>query len=597
MEVKEGKKSAAEFHKLAIAGLQKKIGSPSIGNVTGGTAGNYYSPELSPDFLELPQTKTEQWNYFRWFYEKHPYVGQAIDMHKELPLSQVRIGMPECRNEELGRKALRFCKKWAQKVNLLDFLKEVVWHYYTLGIAPTFAEDTSPEMPKEVTHEPSREIVDGQVLEKWTKYEDADQRAKKWLRKNYKGWTKLRVVPPENVRIETFDFTDRVLIEVVPDAKSREIVQRSDMGDLQAKEIVKSMDPVIVEAIRMGKNLPINTNPDEGSFMHIITRNGNSTNPYGSSILERCLRSLILQDKARQALAQITARHMTPYRLVSAENMDNVQTEELRAMVDLALQDPDYSIVTNFEVRWEEVGADQRVPDWSWLFDMVNQHLYAGLGVTEGLLTGESSYSGEQISLDVINKRYLFLRETLQNYVQNTLFKPMCEKMGFIEYDEDGDRVVITPTLSFSRMPVGRSQDTFDSLMNLYQKGSLPVDVILDHMNIDPKTAKEKLLEDLFTVNDSTFNEMVRSVYNDVAQKLAQGSNITEKVAEHLNLDYTKPKEEGMSRFASVQEKGYEQGFKEGFDFKSAMDDMKREIMNGVTDNLKGYLEEFFSRK
>jgi hypothetical protein len=113
--------------------------------------------------------------------------------------------------------------------------------------------------------------------------------------------------------------------------------------------------------------------------------------------------------------------------------MDAADVENLREQVDMALQDPDYSIIANFQINWEEMGADQRLLDLSGEYDLTNSQLYSGLGVTEGLLSGESSYSGDRINLEVINTRYMLLREQIQEMVENHFFKPMCARMGFIE--------------------------------------------------------------------------------------------------------------------------------------------------------------------
>jgi len=93
------------------------------------------------------------------------------------------------------------------------------------------------------------------------------------------------------------------------------------------------------------------------------------------------------------------------------------------------------------------------------------------------------------------------------------------------------------------------NRDTFDALYNLYQKGSLDVETILELLNLDPVTVREKLEKDLFTVNDPTFNEVLRGIYGDVGRALAEKSNAVEKIAENLGLKYTPPKEEGDGRF------------------------------------------------
>jgi hypothetical protein len=175
--------------------------------------------------------------------------------------------------------------------------------------------------------------------------------------------------------------------------------------------------------------------------------------------------------------------------------------------------------------------------------------MYAGLGVTESLLSGESSYSGDRINLEVINTRYMLLREELQDMVEAKILEPMCRRMGFIEVDEDGVETVLTPSLSFTRLALRDNSDTFDALYNLYNKGSLDVDVILELLNIDPHTTAEKLKRDVFTLNDSTFNEVLRGIYTEAGRSLAENSDVIARIAEHLGLKYIPKKEEEPGRF------------------------------------------------
>lgn len=531
--------------KVITSAMRAKVAFPMSGGVQSGSGGNFYSPELSTDFLELPQSIDEQRNFYRFFYDYDPFVGQAIDLHTELPLSKLRIGMPEARNRELAEKAMRFCTKWAKRNKLLQRLMEITHEWNLIGEVNVFVEDTNPDLPREVREQMIREITaDGQLLERWEEYPDADEREIKWLNQNYKGWTAVRILPPEQVRVESFPFTDEKLVELVIDSKTKAIIQQAENGDDRAMKIARSMPQAIIDAVLQGTNVPLNTDPDAGSFVHVMARKRSPYEPRGKSILGRCLRTLVFRDKVRQSLTSIASRHMTPYRLVYGLDMNDEQTDALREQVDLALQDPDYSIITNFEVQWQEMGADQRLPDWSWVFELTDKQMYAGLGVTESLLSGESSYSGDRIHLEVINTRFMLLREMLQDLVEEYFFQPMCRRMGFVEEDEDGNMEVIVPKLSFTRLALRDTQDTYDALFNLYQKGSVPIDVILDLLNIDPITAAEGLKRDLFTLNDSAMNETLRAVYGKVGDQLVDGTEVTAKVAQNLGLKYTKPKED-----------------------------------------------------
>jgi hypothetical protein len=515
-----------------------------------GIGGNFYSPELSTDFLELPQSLHEQWNYYRFFYRSEPFVGQAVDLHTELPISKVRIGMAKAKNRDLAVKATRFCERWAQNIGLLHRLLSITHDRNLIGEVFIWCEDANDEMPREIREEEVRLLQeDGSAVEQWVTRSDADERAVKWLKKNYKGWTSIRVLPPEQIRMESFNFTDERIFELIPDSKTKDIIEKAKAGDKAAVRVVESMPPDVVKAVVEGSNIPLNTDPMAGSFVHYLANRKSDYDPRGRSILERCMRALVYRDKLRQAQTSIASRHMTPIRIVFGEDLDAADVEALRDQVDMALQDPDYSIIANFQVNWEEMGADQRLLDLSSEYDLTDRQLYAGLGVTEGLLSGESAYSGDRINLEVINTRYMLLREQLQDLVENAFFEPMCRRMGFIEEDEDGEERVIVPTLSFTRLALRDNRDTFDALYNLYQKGSLDVDTILELLNLDPVAVRERIERDLFTVNDPTFNEVLRGVYGDAGRAIAENSDAAEKIAKVLGLKYEKPKEEGGGRF------------------------------------------------
>lgn len=552
-----GRASAGKPRRVMAAAMKSRVGS--LGGGLGGAdsiegaGGNFYSPELSTDFLELPQSLHEQWNYYRFFYRSEPFVGQAVDLHTELPISKVRIGVPKAKNEALARASTNFCIKWAKKVRLLDRLLAITHERNLIGEVFIWCEDVSPDMPEELAYEIQRVLTEGgEAVERKIKREDGDERAANWLKKNYRGWTSIRCLPPEQVRVRSFNFTNERILELVPDSETKKVISQATSGDPAAKRVVESMPPEVVKAVLEGKNIPLNTDPDAGSYCYYLANKKSDYEPRGHSILERCIRILVYRDKLRQAQTSIASRHMTPIRIVWGEDLNTNDVEALRDQIDMALQDPDYSIVANFEVRWEEMGAEQRLLDLGNEYDLSDRQLYAGLGVTEGLLSGEAAYSGDRINLEVINTRYMLLREQLQELVEDNFFRPMCARMGFVEEDEDGDLRVLVPTLSFTRLALRDNRDTFDALYNLYQKGSLDIDTILELLNLDPVMVREKIERDLFTVNDPTFNEVLRGIYGEVGRSLSDNSDVAEKIAASLGLNYVKPTE-GGGRFAKIR--------------------------------------------
>lgn len=535
--------------KMAMGGGSGAFGGlGGTGGTIEGSGGNFYSPELSPDFLELPQSIDEERNYYRFFAENDPFVAQALDLHTELPISKIRLAKPVASNVELAEKALEFCDWWSEEIDLLQHLLWITWHYHAIGEVHIFMEDTNPDPPEELRTEVWREMTeDGEIIEDVREFEDADQREFDWLMKNYQGFTALRIIPPEQIHMESFPLTDEKLFDFIPDSKLRGIIQKAQEGDPRAAKIAESYPKWIVEKVLNGENIPLDTDPYSGSFLHYMARKPYPYAPRGQSMLKRCIRELIYFDKCRQAQTSIASRHMTPMRIVWAADMDAADIDMLREQVDLALADPDFSIITNFEVHWDEMGVDNRLLDLQGEYDMHLRKMYSGLGVTESLLSGESSYSGERINLEVINTRYMLLRNRLKHFVEKYLFKPMCRRLGFVEEDSFGRERVIYPRLSFTRLGIRDDPDTRDFLYNLYLKNSLDIDTILESVNLDPKEVHERLHRDKLTIRDALYNEMVRSLYSTVGNALAEQSDATQKLAKELGLKYIP--NQGESRY------------------------------------------------
>jgi len=534
--------------------------------VTSGTS-SFFSPQLSTDFLELPQSLREKREIYRHFYNTDPMVGQAIDLHTELPLSKVRLGAPKPRKapegfespESYGKYILWFFENMCRKVKLFQRLITAVHHYWLDGSVFLFAEDSTVDVPQEVGYE-KRQVGLQSVLQEngeplevpeitWAERSDREDQELAFYQKHYKGWDRVIILPIDQVKVSTYSFTDKVRVELIPSERDRALLELAKIGnDPVAEQMVEEIPEEVREYIAAGRLIPLGTEADEGSFCYHLAGRRGAGEELGQSILDRCLRTLYYREKLRQAQTQIASRAMTPKRIVWAEDISEIDVEDLREQVDLSLVDPDYSIVANYEVHWEEMGSKDRLLDLSSEYEITDKQLHAGLGVTESLLSGETLYSGDRLKLEVINTRYMFLREILQEYVEENLFKPVAKRKGFVEKNEWGEEVVLFPRLSFTRLPLRDSQDTYDALFNLYQKGSISIDLILEMFNIDADDTRVKIEKDLFTVNDATFNEVVRGIYSALGQKLADETDVAEKITKYLKLK-PKPAAEPEGRF------------------------------------------------
>lgn len=688
----------------------------------------FYSPQLSTDFLEKPQNLRERRAFYRFFYNTNEIIGQAIDIHSTLPLSKLRLVPPKGKNKHQNEYVFKFFTKMCEDMKLFKTLIEITHEYYLFGncceanslirtklgyrcakdvqvgdkvlthrnrwrsvlktcsrVSDNLLDIHCPGMPYSlrVTKEHPVEIIQNGITEfvkagllkegdfiriifprdnliqgdnklatlenelfdcfsdpdksfvfpgflkfvsddcigvkidkikteagsevcnfeveedhtyqvagfsthncfifaeedDWkegtapdqlsTKKEEARQRSE-LLKDKYditdknplfKGWKKLLILPPDQVRVRKLPLTDEVSIEYMPDPETRKFLTSDvplDPTDPD-KKLDYSISQELREKVRQSGVIPLDTNPNTGSHCYHLARKKSQYEPLGVSIVERCINTLILMDKLRQAQTSIASRHMTPMRIVWAEELNQDDVDNLREQVDLALVDPDFSIVANYEIHWEEMGSNGRLLDVEAEMESSMNRLLAGLGVTREVLTGEGTYTGSKISLEIMNTMYLLFREVVQDYIENYLFKPIAKKKGFVEFDEYGNEVLLYPRISFTRLAIRDNEQFFDAAFQLYQKGSISVDLILDILNIDPDSTKEKIERDLFTVNDALFNEMLRNLYTTVATPLVEETDVTQKLADYLKLKIT-PKEEesageeGESRFSSVKD-------------------------------------------
>ena len=587
-----GKPTLSNFKvRVATADVQ------SSGNIP------FYSPQLSTDYFQLPRSNQELREWFRHFYNNDEIVARAIDLHCDLPLSKVTLAKPRTDDPEKSNYIWRFFTRMLDRVNFFTRLEEIAHEFWVFGNVFIFAEDDLesidesypvPELEdkgesdvfdddgdsyQDLLHQDNEidaeldELVDveDQVEDFVTEAiehhqltpdqqkvkKKVEDRYNKWGFKNinYRGWKRLVVLPPEQVVLQTTDFSDEYQIGLTPTESMKRLLE-SRYHDPDSDRILSEVPEEILQKMNTETGLiPLDTDPYSGSHCFHLSKRKSQYEDFGTSMLQRCLRTLLYRDKLRQSQTMIADRAMTPKHLVWAESLSDFQVDELREQVDLALVDPDYSIVTNYQINWDIIGNSDRLLDLSNEYQEAENRLLMGLGVTKEVLTGEGTYGGNRITLEIMNTQYMLFREKLQTWVEEYLFKPIALKKGFIEIDPiDGEVTPIIPRLKFTRLAIRDNSDTYEQLFSLYQKGSIPIDYILEIFNIDAYDAKVKLEQDLFTVNDSKFNELLSGVYSGLADDIVTNTNVKDVVRSSLNLNEVEQpaeEDEGPGRFGS----------------------------------------------
>jgi len=354
--------------------------------------------------------------------------------------------------------------------------------------------------------------------------------------KDYDGPTKIQILPPEQMEIANEgQMDDGPTIYYKPPEEQKQAY----LEDPDVPSEVK-------EKIQTEGKIPLNQDPMKGSYVIHLARKKSGYELHGRSILQRCIRTVIYREKLRQVQSTLASRNMTPKTMVIAPGIPTSEVMALRAHIDEAKADPDYSVVLNYEARWDEIGSEGRLLVLDGEYQHTNSDLAIGLGLSPEILIGEGMYSGNRIQLEIMNVSYLQFRDLITGIVEDQVFKPIAMEKGFYEMDKYGRPRWIFPKVSFSRMALRDSGDLYDMLFNLYSKGSLPVDIIYEFLNLDPEDCECKLEDALFTVKDSKFNEMLSNLYGSVGEWMMANTDLGKKLTKGLGLnevDHTEDQE------------------------------------------------------
>jgi hypothetical protein len=469
--------------------------------------------------LYWPVTLAEKYQWYRYWARTDAYIGRALELLSDLPMSKLTLNLPKDCPEKIRDEVLEVFEYQMEILGMFELCQDILWERNMIGNVSIFHE---------------------------------------WDEKR-KMWSRAVMLPPEEVFIFEMPFSHgNKQVQYRPERLVSMIMQgergeedgygggncNNANGSLQA-EILENIPAELVEMVRTQGCIVMDTDPTTGSFVHHIARRKSRYHDLGASVLERVLVPMLQKEHYKYTQLSLASRNMTPKNLVTANGLLPGELDDLRTQIDLSYLDPDYTIVTNYDVTWEQIGAQDRLLDLSSEYERIESQIFAALGVTRELLTGEGSFSGNKITVEILNTMFLLERNVLTNYIEKQLFQPIAEAHGWFEEKENGVKKYWYPKVGFNRLTIRDNAEVFDSLFQLYQKGSLDVDVIYELFNINSDDVARRLKAQLFTVKDATFNRSVEEINSEVGRAIAERTDIVDRVAEYLGLNIKEEEPEG----------------------------------------------------
>lgn len=501
-------------------------------------------------------SKYERNLLFRYFHKYNPVVARIIDLHTDLPLSKVRLTSPQGVPELVRDYVMQFFERIFARLNVNEILRDMVVSYYVYGEAivqvdDDFArqadrilQDVSHLEEKVYEHSPEDLHFMQEVEAKYLKdpfsvslderSDYVDTKFANFFDRNYQGPNKLSVLKFYNVQehLENPDIAFEAIRYNVSDSLKRlnEMgLSRSELANLGYSEGFLDL----LEMSGGGESYTIDNDIYSGlPFIFSFRRND------GNSLLTRTLSETCEWDAAQRSIKAKIENLGKLGRIITAEGISEQQLAGLEAEVRMMLEDPNHAIVSNYPIVWEEVNSfiKEELNELIGRLGDLKVGIAMGAGIPDSLLAGDAAYSGDNIKLDLLNTYYLSFNQRLQNIIEENFLKPIALRKGFVAIDEWGYPTLIYPKLSFSRLGL-RDSGILETLFQLYQKGSLPIEIILDVLNLDPEHVRRGVEKDMFTVNDVNMNGLLQEMYVQAAADIYQETTLKERLEKGLQLE------------------------------------------------------------
>jgi len=396
------------------ASIASPMGGPSSSSTTDRMSPEIYSPLFQLANLNLPRDRVTMNAWNRVFYDTHPIVRNAINLHASYPISKINI---TCKN----KKVQQFFMEMAEKIDLYSVVYGAALEFWKMGEAFPYAE----------------------------------------LDESLGTWNRITILNPDYVHVKKSVIGNHTLVSLRPDANLQRIISSTSPADLSLRKYIPKH---IINYVKKGQNIPL----DAFNVAHLKLL----SSPYdvrGTSVIVSIYKDLMLYDKLRESKFAQADGMVNPLTLVTlgGEGDYRPTQSDIEAFKDLleeAQYDKDFKIVTHNGVKVERVGFSGGVLEIGTDIELIINNLYAGLMTPKALMDQEgATYASSSVGLEVLRQRYDIFRNMMKKWLERKIFAPICEIQDFFEY-KDGEKRLLVPSIDFNHMNLYDMADFITSI-------------------------------------------------------------------------------------------------------------------------------------
>lgn len=415
----------------------------------------FFSPVHTPINWQIPSKRLEQYQWARFFYENEPKVAASIDFYSDFPMSNWEH---ECKNREVKLYFDRFKKK----LQLPRWCRLISHEVHLLGDCFPFIEIDCPNCNG--TGRLGSDICE------------------------HEGGTIRRVVilNPDFVEVYTAPLNPEPVIALRPDEELINMVQRKTPG-------YEKLSPEVRKLVASGQPIRL-----DNRSVHHIKYGECGYQKYGIGMVRRLFPVLSYKTKLMVAQWIVAERLIVPIKIVKVGSDERpagpADIAAVQAQLAQTSNDPNLTIVTHhaFELDW--IGASGKVLTLSNEFEFINQEILDGMMINNALLNGEGpNFSSAAVGIEAMIQRLTTFREQVTEWLENSIYIPEARRQGFIEKNPETDEdEVLIPKIKWNSMHLRDQQQYRTFVMQLYEKGLLSAQTVLEVFDFDPDQEIER---------------------------------------------------------------------------------------------------------
>jgi hypothetical protein len=399
---------------MKTASIASPMPGPTVSSSTDRMAPEIYSPLFQLANLNLPRDRVTMNAWNRVFYDTHPIVRNAINLHASYPISKINI---TCKNKQVQQ----FFMEMAEKIDLYSVVYGAALEFWKMGEAFPYAE----------------------------------------LDESLGTWSRITILNPDYVHVKKSVIGNHTLVSLRPDANLQRIISSTSPSDLSMRKYIPKH---IVEYVKKGQNIPL----DSFNVSHLKLL----SSPYdvrGTSVVVSVYKDLMLYDKLRESKFAQADGMINPLTLVTMGGEGDYRPtqadiEAFKNLLEEAQYDKDFKIVTHNGVKVERVGFSGATMDVGPDIEHIITNLYAGLMTPKALMDQEAAtYASSSVGLEVLRQRYDIFRNMMKKWLERKVFAPICEIQDFFEY-KDGEKRLLVPSIDFNHMNLYDMADYITSI-------------------------------------------------------------------------------------------------------------------------------------